>query len=79
MTWDNVGLLCGRSEKEIKKVAFAVDACEETALAAVKEGADVLFVHHGLFWGNSETITGAFYKKISILQEIAFHQQPYCQ
>lgn len=53
------------TEKQIKKVAFAVDACEETALAAVKEGADVLFVHHGLFWGNSETITGSFYKKIS--------------
>lgn len=53
------------AEKEIKKVAFAVDACEATALAAVEQGADVLFVHHGLFWGFSEPITGAFYKKIS--------------
>ena len=37
--------------KEIKKVAFAVDACETTVLQAAKENADLLFVHHGLFWG----------------------------
>lgn len=53
------------SEKEIKKVAFAVDACEATAIAAAKAGADVLFVHHGLFWGGCETITGSFYKRVA--------------
>ena len=51
--------------KQIKKVAFAVDACEATAAAAAKQGADVLFVHHGLFWGHCQTITGSFYKRIS--------------
>lgn len=51
--------------KEIKKIAFAVDACEASALEAVKEGADLLFVHHGLFWGQCQRITGSFYKRIS--------------
>ena len=51
--------------KPIKKIAFAVDACEETALSAVNNGCDALFVHHGLFWGHSEKITGSFYKRIS--------------
>ena len=51
--------------KQIRKVAFAVDACEATALAAAKEGADVLVVHHGLFWGGCETLTGNFYKRAS--------------
>ncbi len=51
--------------KQIKKVAFAVDACKETALKAAQIGADVLFVHHGLFWGGCETVTGSFYKRIS--------------
>ena len=51
--------------KQIKKIAFAVDACEATAKMAVKEGADVLFVHHGLFWGHCQTITGSMYKRIS--------------
>ncbi|MCR4733548.1 MAG: Nif3-like dinuclear metal center hexameric protein [Treponema sp.] len=52
-------------EKEIKKIAFAVDACEKTAKIAAENGADLLFVHHGLFWGHCQTITGSFYKRIS--------------
>ena len=51
--------------KQIKKIAFAVDACEATAKAAAQAGADVLFVHHGLFWGHCQTITGSYYKRIS--------------
>ena len=51
--------------KRIKKVAFAVDACEATALAAAQAGADVLFVHHGLFWGHCQTVTGSMYKRIA--------------
>lgn len=50
---------------EIKKVAFAVDACEATALKAKEIGADVLFVHHGLFWGGCQTITDSFYKRVA--------------
>ncbi len=64
--------------KEIRKIAFAVDACEETALRAAELGCDALFVHHGLFWGHSEKITGSVYKRISAfikndLALIAYH------
>ena len=48
---------------QITKVAFAVDACEATAKAAAEAGAQVLVVHHGLFWGACETLTGNFYKR----------------
>jgi len=51
--------------KQIKKIAFAVDACCETAEKAAENGADLLFVHHGLFWGGCETITGIHYKRIN--------------
>jgi len=51
--------------KQIKKVAFAVDACEASAKAAAEFGADLLFVHHGLFWGHCQTITGSMYKRIA--------------
>ena len=34
----------GPDSKEIKKLAFAVDACEATAKKAVQFGADLLFV-----------------------------------
>ena len=30
LEWDNVGLLVGREEKEIKKIFTALDATEET-------------------------------------------------
>ena len=51
--------------KQITKIAVAVDASEETALKAVENGAQVLFVHHGFFWGGCDTITGSVYKRYS--------------
>jgi len=51
--------------KEIKKIAFAVDACEATAKIAAELGADVMFVHHGLFWGHCQTITDSMYKRVA--------------
>ena len=55
--------------KEIKKVAFAVDACLETITRAAQAGADVLFVHHGMFWSRSELITGMHYRKVKALMD----------
>lgn len=51
--------------KQITKVAFAVDACVATAEAAVRAGAQLLFVHHGLFWGGCEPLTGQVYERIA--------------
>lgn len=51
--------------KQIKKIAFAVDSCVESAEKAVQENADLIFVHHGLFWGDCKTITDDFYRRIS--------------
>lgn len=61
------GLQVGDYEHEIKKVAFAVDACQASIDRAVKEGADLLFVHHGLFWGKPLCVTGPHYKRIKTL------------
>ena len=36
--------------KQIKKIAFAVDACEATAKAAAEQGADVLFFFFFFLW-----------------------------
>ena len=65
--------------KQIKKVAFAVDACEAAALAAIEQGADVLFVHHGLFWGHCQTVTGSHYKRLAafIKNDLALCVPPY--
>jgi dinuclear metal center YbgI/SA1388 family protein len=54
---------------EINKVAAAVDACEATISAAVEAGADLLLVHHGLFWGGLAPVTGASYRKMRLAIE----------
>ena len=64
--------------KEIKTVAFAVDACEKSALIAAQNNADVLICHHGLFWGNCTPIVDSHYKRISAFLQndlalIAYH------
>ena len=46
------------TDRQISKVAVAVDACQASIDAAVEEGADMLFVHHGLFWGSPIAIDG---------------------
>lgn len=61
------GLQVSCSGKTIKKAAFAVDACLETMRRASSCGADVLIVHHGLFWGEPLALTGSHYTRIKTL------------
>ena len=61
------GLQVGDFEKEIKKTAFAVDACMESFSHAAEKGADLLFVHHGLFWGKGSPVTGTLYERLHFL------------
>lgn len=48
----------------IKKIVTAVDAGEYTAKLAIEKSADLLLVHHGLYWGRAFTITGRYYKTL---------------
>lgn len=53
---------------DIKNLATAVSANLETIEAAARQGADVLIVHHGLFWQrDSYAIRGSKKKKTSII------------
>ena len=61
------GLQVSRSGKEIKTVAFAVDACMESFKRSAALNADLLFVHHGIFWGKPYRITGNLYRRIQFL------------
>ncbi len=61
------GLQVGDLEADVKKLAFAVDASLQTIEQAAKLGADMLFVHHGLFWGRPIAITGRHYKRVKTL------------
>lgn len=57
MGWDNVGLLCGRSDKEVKRIYIALDATDEVVEQAVKIKADMLITHHPLIMSGLNRIT----------------------
>ena len=63
------GLQLDNAGSPVTKIAFAVDACLETFKRAVDTGAQMLFVHHGLFWGQPERIAGFFRERIAFLLE----------
>jgi dinuclear metal center YbgI/SA1388 family protein len=52
---------------EIRKVAFAVDACLDSFKGAVKAGAQMLIVHHGMFWDKLVVPTGTNYRRLKVL------------
>lgn len=52
MDWDNVGLLCGRRDKEVKKILVALDPFRNVIAEAIETGADCIVTHHPLIFRN---------------------------
>jgi len=57
LEWDNVGLIVGRTEKEVSKIYVALDATDEVIRAAAESGADMLITHHPLIFSPLKKIT----------------------
>src|SRR3989442_330774 len=59
----------------VSRLAAAVDLCEATVRMAAEQGADLLLVHHGLFWGGLQPLTGRAYRRVAELmaQNIALY------
>lgn len=53
----------------VARVATAVDASQRTIAGAARAGANLLVVHHGLFWGGVVPLTGHHYGRIRLLLE----------
>lgn len=49
-SWDNVGLLAGRRNKEVNSVYIALDATDEVICDAIEKKADMLITHHPLIF-----------------------------
>ena len=49
-SWDNVGLNCGRMDKEVKTILLALDPFAGVCKEAAEIGADLLVTHHALLW-----------------------------
>jgi dinuclear metal center YbgI/SA1388 family protein len=52
---------------DVARVAAAVDARERTIAAAATAGAQLLIVHHGLFWGGLTPVRGAQLRRFDAL------------
>ncbi len=50
----------------VSRIAAAVDAHLPVVEAAVNADADLLLVHHGLFWQGAQPITGPLYRKLKL-------------
>ncbi len=57
LDFDNVGLLAGRTEKEVKRVYIALDATDAVIDRAVEAGADMLITHHPLIFSPLKKVT----------------------
>ncbi len=57
LNWDNVGLLVGRTGKEVKKIYVALDATDEVIDTAIRMGADMLVTHHPMIFSPIKKIT----------------------
>ena len=51
LDWDNVGLLVGRDDKEVRRIYIALDATDEVIDAAIESQADMLVTHHPMIFG----------------------------
>jgi dinuclear metal center YbgI/SA1388 family protein len=54
---------------EVTRVAFAVDACRAAFERAVAAGAQLLVVHHGLFWDKPLRLVGPLFRRVRTLVE----------
>jgi dinuclear metal center YbgI/SA1388 family protein len=52
---------------EVKSLVSAVDASERILGRAARRGADLVLVHHGLFWDPERRVTGRRYRKLKLL------------
>lgn len=57
MEWDNVGLLCGRTDKEVGTILVALDPFPHVCEEAVQVNADLLVTHHPLIFQPVSSVT----------------------
>jgi len=61
--WPNAcnGLQLENAANRVTRVGAAVDANVTTVSRAIERGADLLLVHHGLFWGGVQPLRGRWF------------------
>lgn len=57
MDWDNVGLLCGRRDREVTRILVALDPFLHVCREAKEFGAELLVTHHPLIFSPVKAVT----------------------
>lgn len=55
------------NQTPVRRIAAAVDCSQRTVRAAIDGGANLLVVHHGLFWGGLQPLTGPHLERVRLL------------
>lgn len=63
------GLQVDNPSGTVHKVALAVDASTKTIEDSISAGADLLIVHHGIFWSGLRPLTGWWREKVALCLE----------
>ena len=63
------GLQVETDKTEVNKIALAVDVSPEILQEAAMWGADMLLVHHGIFWGKQACIAGALGERVRLMMK----------
>lgn len=53
------------NDGQVSQLAAAVDLCQATVKMAAEQGADLLLVHHGLFWGGPTPLVGTQFARVA--------------
>ncbi len=59
LEYDNVGLLIGNKDREVRKVVTCLDVTSEVTDEAIALGADLIIAHHPLIFRNLSRITSS--------------------
>jgi dinuclear metal center YbgI/SA1388 family protein len=63
------GLQLENRSGQVSRIAAAVDATLPVVKKAIAAGADLLIVHHGMFWNGTQPWTGAVFERLSLALE----------
>ena len=68
-SWDNVGLMVGSRQQEVRKVLCALDVNEEVVEEAIQKGVQCIVSHHPFFYAplkslNFDTPKGEIIQKV---------------
>ena len=67
MDWDNVGLLCGRFDREVTKVLVALDPMMDVFEEAKALGCELVVTHHPLIFGSLKQVNDESYDGQNLL------------